>query len=347
MTDAPRSAPGLPDTGPAGCTAHEEALARIGDSCGAGHAGVARAQLEVLAVLADAGVPARWLTGLDAGGQDPEAAYAALDALVEHGVCTLSRDGALVRLEDAAAVRAGMDDMTRQAAEDRAARLLGRIRLDRVRDPRDWRREVEDLVDQLRALGAQRHSHPVLGREEGAAALAHAARLAPSPVTLTLAEPIEVLVAQMGAGHAHVLTARNSLAAALRETGDPRRAVPLFEQVLKGTTDLVGEDHPLTLTARNNLAAALREAGEPARAVLLYEEVVRNAEQVLGPSHPDTLSARNNLAYAHECAGSPELAARQLEQLVEQAVRQLGEQHPYVPSFLRNLERVRSALAAG
>lgn len=354
MKDAPGSATGGQDRCTVGAPGPLDGQATPGDEVSS-RAGTARCELEVLALLAESGVPARWLLRLDGadradgadeadgGDEGPGALRGALAVLVADGVCSLSADGATVRVEDGAAVRAGMDDQAVEAAADRAARLLGGVRLDRVRDPRHWRREVEDLVGQLQALAVQNYSRRVLGREQGAAALAHAARLAPSPVTLTLTEAVDVLVEQMGQGHAHVLTARNSLAAALRATGEASRAVPLFEQVLEGTVALVGTDHPLTLTARNNLAGAVRDAGEPDRAALLYEEVVRDAERVLGPTHPDTLSARNNLAYAHECAGRLGQAVSELETLVDEAVRRLGEQHPYVPSFRRNLERVRAA----
>lgn len=326
--------------------AHAATMAEIEASRGAACAGVARRQLGALAFLAEAGLPARWLLRM---GPDAAAARDSLSELTVRGICRLSDDGdwAALSVQRGSMLRQDMDARETDTARDEAARVLGSVHLDRVRDPETWRNEVLDLVEQLQAVSAQDHSRQVLVRDEAAAALAQVARLAPSPVTLRLTEPITVLATLLGPEHAHTLTARNSLAAAYRETGDPQRAVPLFEQVLTGTLALLGPDHPLTLTARNNLAGAHRTAGEPDLAVPLYEQVIEDAERLLGPHHPDTLSARNNLALAHEAAGDLGRAVDHLERLVQEARRELSGQHPYLAPFVRNLERVRSALEAG
>lgn len=329
---------------PAG--AHAATMAGIEASCGAACAEVARRQIMALAFLAEAGLPARWLLRT---GPDAAVARESLSELTARGACRLSDDGDWVALtaRQGSILRQDMDAQGADTARDEAARLLGSVHLDRIRDPEAWRTEVLDLVSQLQAVSTQDHSRQVLARDEAASALAQVARLAPSPVTLRLEEPIAVLATLLGPDHAHTLTARNSLAAAHRETGAPQRAVPLFEQVLTGALALLGPDHPLTLTARNNLAGAHRAAGEPGAAVPLYEQVIEDAERLLGTHHPDTLSARNNLALAHEAAGDLERAVDHLERLVEEARHELSGQHPYLAPFVRNLERVRSALDAG
>lgn len=335
-----------PDAVQALRTSHEMALARISEDCGAACADVARSQLGVLALLARTGVPARWLLRM---GTDRTMARRALAELTSHRICALSEDGDRVGIEElrGQVLRLDMDSRTARRAEDDAARILGGVRLDRVRDPQAWRCEVLDLVEQMRAISAQAYSRWILSREEVAGSLAQVARLAPSPVTLTLEEPVTALAVLLGPDHAHTLTARNSLAAAYRETGDPDKAASMFEQVLHGTLNLVGPDHPLSLTARNNLAGACRETGETVRAVELYEQVIDDAARLLGPNHPDTLSARNNLALAHEAAGDLAQAADHLERLVEDAQRELSAQHPYLTPFRRNLERVRGEQETG
>ena len=60
----------------------------------------------------------------------------------------------------------------------------------------------------------------------------------------------------LGKDHPQTLTYRNNLAYAYQATGDPGRAIPLFEQALADSVRVLGKDHPQTKMLRGNLAAA-------------------------------------------------------------------------------------------
>ena len=59
-------------------------------------AAIARRQLEILALLAASGVPARWMRAADEGSDD---AREALNALIESSLCRLSENGSTVELQ--------------------------------------------------------------------------------------------------------------------------------------------------------------------------------------------------------------------------------------------------------
>ncbi len=75
----------------------------------------------------------------------------------------------------------------------------------------------------------------------------------------------------LGQDHLQTLAFRINLAAAYRAAGDLRRAISLYEQILRDSVRVLGEDHPQTLWSRNNLAYAYRTAEDLDQAIPLFE----------------------------------------------------------------------------
>ena len=334
----------------------DSALDRIGD----GLRGVARLQVGALAVLAESGVPTRWLdplmkedtgadesnedTGGDAAVEDADA-HLALTALTKASVVQQSADGRVTMLHrlQAQVLRENWNDGERAEAFDAAADLLDRVNIDSL--PRSnaegRRREARDLIDQLRAIAAQGYSHPLFERGRVVAGLPHAffhARDLGLPnEALALRGAVSAVEEVLGAEHPGTLASRSGLAGACRAAGRLGEAIPLYEQVLADSARVLGADHPHTLTSRNNLAGAYESAGRLGEAIPLYEEVLADTRRVLGEVHPDTLASRNNLAGAYYAVGRLTEAITLYEQVLTDSIRVLGKDHPDTLTSRNNL----------
>ena len=333
--------------------------------------GVARLQVGALAVLAESGVPTRWIdpraednkatesagadesnedtgaggAGEDVDARDAEDAHLALTALLNASVVQQSADGGVTMLHrlQGQVLRENWNREEWAGAFDAAADVLDRVNVDSLRreDAEGRRREARDLVEQLRAVAAQGYSRPLFECERVVADLPHAffhARDLGLPnEALALRGAVGVVEEVLGADHPGALASRHGLAGAYQAAGRLGEAVPLFEEVLADRVRVLGPDHPDTLTSRNNLAGAYRAAGRLGEAIPLYEEVIADRVRVLGEDHPHTLTSRNNLAYAYKSAGRLDEAIPLYEQVAADSARVLGEDHPDTLTSRNNL----------
>ena len=307
---------------------------------------VARAQLGVLSVLAAPGVPARWLEKMLDGGSDD--ARGALSGLIESSVCQLSKDRSKVMIHG---LQGRVIREVRRAeperwgrVERRAAALLGAVAgviAAPVPDSASRRREVLDLVEQLRETVGQDHSKTLFSYPRTADALAHAlwyaAELGDPQAALSLSDAVDLFTKTLGPDHPRTLAARNNLAIAYQSAGRLDEAIDLHEQVLADRERVLGPDHPHTLTSRSNLAIAYRSAGKLDEATDLHERALADRERTLGPDHPDTLVSRGNLACAYQPADRLDEATDLFEKTLADSERVLGPDHPYTLILRNNL----------
>ena len=323
---------------------------------------VPRRQVGALAVLAESGVPSRWIapqvrkaqadgnaekanedTDADGSSEDADAPNAAaenarraLTALLNASVVQQSADGGVTMLHrlQGQVLRENWNREEWAEAFDAAADLLDRVDIDSLprEDTDGRRREARDLIDQLRAIAAQGYSRPLYECERVVAdlphVLFHATDLGLPNEALALRGALSVVEEVLGDDHPDTLTSRNNLAAAYRAAGRLGEAIPLYEQVLADRVRVLGDDHPHTLTSRNNLAGAYESAGRLGEAIPLYEQVAADCARLLGGDHPDSLASRNNLAGAYESAGRLGEAITLFEGVLADRVRVLGEDHP-------------------
>ncbi|WP_202609489.1 tetratricopeptide repeat protein [Herbidospora solisilvae] len=320
----------------------------------------ARDMLELLAVLAEAGVPRAILHGTT----DPDpAATEDIDQLLadlaDTSLITFSEDGTTVLmhrltsrvLRERAHHHTAGDDHTTGGDNgedgdkseevnrlvqvlDNAVELLHSFNNHIPDDAATWtaRPAVEMLVEQTTALHTLAASlgdpsESLLSLRAWCGVylqdLADLARAIPL-LEQTAADQVRVL----GDDHLHTLAARSNLAGAYRAAGDLGRAIPLYEQTLADRERVLGGDHPSTLSSRNNLAYAYRAAGDLGRAIPLHEQTLADQVRVLGGDHPSTLSSRNNLAGAYRAAGDLGRAIPLYEQTLTDRERVLGGDHP-------------------
>ncbi|MCQ5272314.1 tetratricopeptide repeat protein [Schaalia odontolytica] len=329
----------------------EDALENLED----GVKQAARYLLGALALLAESGVPTRWLDptieqqdgrGLQGSNRaEAEDAHDALTELIHRSIVQQSADGTTIMLHrlQAQVLRNSWNNNELDDARAAATGLLGSVNISRYpsNDTKARRQEALDLVDQLRSIGTQEHSQVLFESPHTSEALfqafSHASDLGLPYEALTLDVAVDALEGLLGPDHPDALTSRNDLAYVYYAAGRLEEAIPLFKQVLTDSIRVLGEDHPDALTSRNNLASAYRAAGRLEEAITLFEQVLPDRIRVLGEDHPDTLNSRNNLAYAYESAGRLEEAITLYEQVLPDRIRVLGEDHPSTLNSRNNL----------
>ena len=314
------------------------ALNKLGDSLYE----VGRRQLGGLALLAQSGVPTRWIAPL------PDDNRCALTRLVNMSVVQQSADKTITMLHrlQAQVLRANWGKGKTATCEevfDAAVEILGRTKYEQLpSNATDARRcEVRDLITQLSAIAIQDYSRPLFEREQVRGYLNRAFKYADDLGSVYEAVELDVAVAVvedvLGPDHPDTLAVRNNLAGAYDSVGRFGEAIELFEQVLAERERVLGADHPDTLNTRNNLAAAYYSVGRFGEAIELFEQVLAEHERVLGSDHPNTLKTRNNLAVAYYSVGRFGEAIELFEQVLAEHERVLGPDHPNTLTVRDNL----------
>ena len=338
----------------------DSALSRIKD----GSHEAARLQIGALALLAESGVPTRWIapgarkaqtdgnadgagegTNADAGpvgettkvrAAAAENARRALAALLNASVVQQSTDRGVTMVHrfQGQVLRESWNPGEWAGAFGAATDLLDRIDIDSLprEDAEGRRREARDLIEQLRAIAAQDYSHPLFERERVRACLhhafVHADDLGFANEALTLHNAVDAVQNALGPDHPDTLALGNALAAAYQRAGCLSEAIPLFEKVVADCERILGVNHRNTLASRHNLANAYQETGHLDEAIALLEEVVTDRVRVLGADHADTLASQNCLAIVYQAMGTNDKAIALFEETYVQRSETLGITHP-------------------
>ena len=326
------------------------------DSMKNGTKEMARRQLGALALLAESGVPTRWLDPTveqlnddespDTQRDTDEDAHDALTELIHRSIVQQTardRSKTTIHRLQAQVLRNSWNNNELDDARAAASDLLGSVNISRYasNDTKARRQEALDLVDQLRSIGTQKHSRDLFESPQIirslSQAFSHASDLGLPYEALTLDVAVDALEGLLGPDHPDTLASRNNLAGAYHVAGRLTEAITLYEQVLPDRIRVLDEDHPRTLTSRNNLAGAYHAAGRLTEAITLYEQVLPDSIRVLGEDHPRTLTSRNNLAGAYLGAGRLTEAITLYEQVLPDSIRVLGEDHPDTLTSRNNL----------
>ena len=298
------------------------------DSMKNGTKEMARRQLGALALLAESGVPTRWLapTKEQSGDQQNEGAehsadeeaHDALTELISRSIVQQTardRSKTTIHRLQAQVLRNSWNNNELDDARAAATGLLGSVNISRYpsNDTKARRQETLDLVDQLRSIGTQEHSQVLFESPHTSEALfqtfSHASDLGLPYEALTLDVAVDALAGLLGPDHPDTLASRNNLAGAYRAAGRLTEAITLYEQVLPDSIRVLGENHPNTLNSRNNLACAYTAAGRITEAITQFEQVLTDCTRVLDEDYPLTKTVRENL----------EAAKRELERQEEES----------------------------
>ena len=246
---------------------------------------VARSQLGGLAVLAQSGVPTRWIDPLspDAYSSDleenvPDIAdknvHSALTELVNMSVVqqSVNKNVTMLHRLQAHVLRENWGKektATCEEAFDAAVEILGRTKYEQLPsnngDAR--RREVSDLIAQLSAIAVQDYSRLLFEHEQVRGYLNRAFKyghdLGIEYKTVELSAAVGVIEDVLGPDHPDTLTTRNNLAVAYYSVGRFGEAIDALEKLLPDCRRVLGPEHPLTKLVQKNLEAAKREMNPP------------------------------------------------------------------------------------
>lgn len=300
----------------------------------------ARRQLGALALLAESGVPTRWLDpsiallhedqSHDTQRGTDENAHDALTELIRRSIVQQSADGSTTMLHrlQAQVLRENWDEKGTAEAYESATILLSTVNVDRF--PTDNTDSI-DLIEQFAAMSTQHHSQQLFCDDEVRLSLLRALAFADIfelPVEPQgLANIVVILEKILGSDHVHVVIARNCLAGAYRSAGYFPESIEHYKRVLTNRIRILGENHRNTLATRSNLASAHALAGHFAEAISLFEQVLTEQNRILGPEDVNTLATQHNLANVCFLSQLYTLAIPLYEQVLFKQISSLGPNH--------------------
>ena len=190
------------------------------DSMKNGTKQMARRQLGALALLAESGVPTRWLDPTveqldddespDTQRDTDEDAHDALTELIHRSIVQQTardRSKTTIHRLQAQVLRNSWNNNELDDARAAATGLLGSVRISRYpsNDTKARRQEALDLVDQLRSIGTQEHSQVLFESPHTSEALfqtfSHASDLGLPYEALTLDVAVDALAGLLGPDH--------------------------------------------------------------------------------------------------------------------------------------------------
>ena len=302
----------------------------------------ARRQLGALAVLAESGVPTRWLDPLadplskdeflQADRDVANDAHLTLAELLDRSLVQQSADGTTIMLHrlQAQVLRESWNEEESRQAIGSCTALINEVTTNMAcgNNTDALRRDTLDLIEQFRSISVQDYSRSLLDEEQVRRSLDDAFEFANDLLityeTLTLQEVVETLKDRLGSDHPDVLIAHDNLARAFGAAGRFERAVRLYEQVIASRTRIQGDVHPDTLKSRNNLACIYRDADKITEAMAEHKSILAASNVALGIDDPQTLASRNNLAQTYWQAGNLSKAKSIFKQVVADSARILG-----------------------
>ena len=315
----------------------------------------AQRQLGALALLAESGVPTRWLDPTveqlnddespDTQRDTDEDAHDALTELIHRSIVQQSADGSTTMLHrlQAQVLRESWREEEREQACESAATLLGSVDIDRFRaDDSDARfLETRNLIEQIRAISEQGHSKSLFKYEQIALilshTLSHARDLGILYEALALEEPVLATLNMAQLDEIAALNLKEQLAYTYMYAEQFDKAFDLYTQVIDDRTAIQGHNHRDTLSSRNNLAYAYYWEGHTDKAIDLFEQVLDDRTRILSSDHEDTLMTGSYLALAYADDGQLERAIALGEQVVKDRDRVLKPDHKHTLVTRNNL----------
>ena len=315
----------------------------------------AQRQLGALALLAESGVPTRWLDPTveqlnddespDTQRDTDEDAHDALTELIHRSIVQQSADGSTTMLHrlQAQVLRESWREEEREQACESAAALLGSVDIDRFRadDPDARFQETRNLIEQIRAISEQGHSKSLFKYEQIALilshTLSHARNLGILYEALALEEPVLATLNMAQLDEIAALNLKEQLAYTYMYAEQFDKAFDLYTQVIDDRTAIQGHNHRDTLSSRNNLAYAYYWEGHTDKAIDLFEQVLDDRTRILSSDHEDTLMTGSYLALAYADDGQLERAIALGEQVVKDRDRVLKPDHKHTLVTRNNL----------
>lgn len=208
---------------------------------------------------------------------------------------------------------------------------------------RDYIRLQALLEAIYQELGVTQHSIPVQSPTLWVLAYKAALQLRNTRLAITLLENITITrEAAMKLGRSHDLRSWHDLARAYNDIGEPERAAPILEELVKtyNSPQRREEDPGCLADTQHELTRAYNLTGQTAKAVSLLEDKVKSQQQTIGqpPTH-SLLRSQHVLAIAYTANNQIKEAVALLEHVVEAYKTMLPETNPDYLLALQELGR--------
>lgn len=317
--------------------AFEEALEQIGNKSPQLQT-IARKQLNIIALLAESGVPREWLIEDQSTLEFSEEANEALTLLLEFSICQLTEDQRKIVLHrlQARVIRENWtkDSRFAQKIQEETVNLLiscsnkfFQRNLDRI----ERCRQSLAIADQLQAMSTQEVSHAVFEYETVGIIIFNTISTLldldlPRPALDLL--PAACLFENKCKKNGRLLNAiRLEIASAFREAGHYPTAITLLKNMI-GVLQVNQSEDPLALlSVRQQLATTYRYAKQFDKAIPEHESIVNDTQNLLGQQSIGALIAHRELALTYLEAGHHRIAIEILEELIQDSQNFCGKNH--------------------
>ena len=286
---------------------------------------IAFQQLCILSLLAETGVPKRWLDPITEWqgdqayhGAEPELddqAHYALTALIQSSIIQQSADKATLTLHrlQAQVFRESWEKKDRRQAVESSTALLDRVTTNMAcgNNADSRRRDVLDLIEQLRAVSTQKYSHRLLAESATQNCLFEAFdkafKLGVPQHAVNLSAAVSLLNSIENIEPSDALALQNQLGCAYEAAGDYDTAIRLHSEVLAAYEQMVDIDAEEILKSRNNLATAHKASGNIPEAIDILERNFEDTTLRYGLEHEQSIGTLNNLAETYAQVYEPDI----------------------------------------
>lgn len=295
------------------------------DSMKNGTKHMARRQLGALALLAESGVPTRWLDPTieqqddrelqGAHQADDEDAHDALTELIHRSIVQQSADKATTMLHrlQAQVLRESWTEKEHRQACESATNFLAAVNIETLpKNATDTlRRDTLDLIEQLRAVSAQKYSQCLLAESATQnclfQAFEQAFELGVPQHAVNLSTAVSLFNSIENVEPSDALALQNQLGCAYEAAGDYDTAIRLHSEVLAAYEQMIDIDAGEILISRNNLATAYKANRNIPKAIEILEGTFKEAYQRYGLEHEQTIGSLNNLAETYTQVYEPDI----------------------------------------
>ena len=333
------------------CMAIEDALENLADPARR-HA---RRQLGALALLAESGVPTRWLDPTveqqddqelqDANQAEDEDAHDALTELIHRSIVQQSADGSTTMLHrlQAQAFRESWDKIEAAEANHAAAQILTEVNIDSIAlaDTERRRNNTRDLMYQLRSIRNQTHSFSLIKQSGYLEATDHAIRnaglLGIEREIIALHNVVDILSDIYGKYNETVQILRNDLADVYLTQGSMSMAQKLRTAGKFGRIITFQGDIDDTVLAHITKASEQESAHDHLGAIEEYKLALQACPPAAGIDTRYIATIGHALARLYSESNRIEEALAEYEKAIEEGPALLGPGHPSTDWLRREL----------
>ena len=149
-----------------------------------------------------------------------------------------------------------------------------------------------------------------------------------------------------GKKHEQTHSAQNGLALLYSQSGDYKRALKLYEEILKNQPEVVGDEvpNPSILAVKHNKAGALLKDGRLEEGMALLEQNYQHYLNLFGGEHPDTLTTLDWIAMGLDKQEKFQESLGKFSEVYETRKIVLGAKHPETIQTQLQMQRLRRKL---